>query len=113
MSNAPADRPWPVILPTSDYDLQHDVVHKHYRGLGVPTPDSDDPAVTVPGYGVRFQLASESPPHLWPHNAKPLGFEQYIPGIDPKAHQPKNKYSLSFKPSSGQREYVHFAFLYK
>lgn len=50
-----------VPKPTADYTLDTDPVHRN--------TNEDDIAVSVPGLAHRFQLAVESHPHIWPHNA--------------------------------------------
>ena len=69
MSGSPATQPkW---RPTSEYNLAEDLIYKDCEpcnGYMIRT--------TELGIVHRFQLPSEIPPQLWPHNMQPLGFER-------------------------------------
>jgi hypothetical protein len=103
---------YPPILPISEYDLLTDPTHRYGKqGLQI----NDDPAVLVPNINVRFQLARESPPHLGPHNATPLGFIRYIPtneALGKRIPKPRGASSLKFYHAKMQYESVLFAFMY-
>ncbi len=53
---------YPIIEPTSAYDLSEDPIHRYWA--------LDDPVVVVPHHVAKFQRADEAAVHLWPHNAR-------------------------------------------
>jgi hypothetical protein len=92
---------YPDLLPTTDYDLSADAIHSHTRpGL---------PSVQVPGFEHEYQLASECPAHLWPHNAAKIGMVRYIPPAD---SVPGSRRLLGYCSNDEVIVIVHFAFLY-
>ncbi|RSH95575.1 hypothetical protein EHS25_000667 [Saitozyma podzolica] len=92
---------YPVLLPTTDYDLAADAIHSRTRpGL---------PSVQVPGFKHEYQLASESPGHLWPHNAANVGMIRYCPPADSVQ---ESRRLLGYINDDGDAVFVHFAFLY-
>lgn len=58
------------IRPASEYDLSADPVHKH---------DTTERCVKDPDSKLDFQLATDMPVHMWPHNIRQLGLERWIP----------------------------------
>ena len=92
---------YPELLPTTDYDLSTDAIHSHTRpGL---------PSVQVPGFEHEYQLASECPAHLWPHNAAKIGMIRYIPPAD---SAPTSRKLLGYVDEKDKTVIVHLAFLY-
>ena len=94
---------WPIPKPASDWDLAKDPVHRHTKPR--------DMAVTMPGSPHQFQLASEAPPHLWPHNATSLGFVRALPMASSHWHAPSGLNCLGFR-KNGHWINVFFAFMY-
>lgn len=92
---------YPDLLPTRDYDLAADAIHSHTR------PDLR--SVQIPGFEHEYQLASECPAHLWPHNAAKIGMVRYIPPAD---SGPVSGRLLGYRSNNEVVVNVHFAFLY-
>ncbi|GFZ46357.1 LOW QUALITY PROTEIN: hypothetical protein JCM24511_04604 [Saitozyma sp. JCM 24511] len=92
---------YPDLLPTTDYELAADAIHSHTR------PDLR--SVKVPGFKHEYQLACESPGHLWPHNAAKIGMIRYSPPADSVQ---ESRRLLGYINDDGDAVFVHFAFLY-